>query len=99
MPNKTPKKVKVRQPNGKAFAASRCSTSLVFSSLARKVKFALERGELGVSDPDDAWSKAYFLNRAETEQLRRWLNREAKSNDKLSDRCPEARVAGTETHE
>lgn len=66
--------------------ASSGSTSLVFSSLARKVKFALERGELGVSDPEDAWSKAYFLNREETDQLRRWLNREAKSNaTELSD--------------
>ena len=67
MPSKTPKKVKAQQTNAKAFAASRGSTSLVFSSLARKVKFALERGELGVSDPEDTWSKAYFLNRAETD--------------------------------
>jgi len=73
-----------RQKRAVPSPASNGSTSLVFSSLARKVKFALERGELGVCDPEAAWSKAYFLNRAETDQLRRWLNREAKSNEKLS---------------
>lgn len=84
MPTKALKKRKARQPNAKAFAASRGSTSLVFSSLASKIQFTLERGELTVQDPENAWKDWYYLTNAETQQLRRWLNREAKSNDSSS---------------